>query len=106
MYGDKGWGKVGTWESLANELINSGSCNVNDGREERHRIDFTHSPGVITDVNGDGTLEVVVTGNVVDCAVPPHIAGTSVSTFSTPIAAVSTWMAMIGKVCPGTPVPP
>lgn len=73
MYGDIGWGKVGTWESLATELVNSGSCNVNDGREERHRANFAYGPGVITDVNSDGTLEVVVTGNMVDCAVPfPH----------------------------------
>jgi uncharacterized repeat protein (TIGR01451 family) len=71
MYGDLGWGKVGTWENFANELINYGSCSLSDGRQERHRTDFLHSPGVIADVNGDGTLELVVTGNVYDCAVPP-----------------------------------
>jgi uncharacterized repeat protein (TIGR01451 family) len=71
MYGDIGWGKVGTWENFANELINYGSCSLSDGREERHRTDFLTSPGVIADVNGDGTFELVVTGNVYDCAVPP-----------------------------------
>jgi uncharacterized repeat protein (TIGR01451 family) len=71
IYGDLGWGKVGTWENFANELINYGSCSPSDGRAERHRTDFLHSPGVIADVNGDGTFELVVTGNVYDCAVPP-----------------------------------
>ncbi len=71
MYGGKGWGKVGVWESLAIELRGWGEC---DGlREESYRTNFAHGPAVIADVNGDGAAEVVVTGNVYDCSVghPP-----------------------------------
>jgi uncharacterized repeat protein (TIGR01451 family) len=71
MYGDKGWGRVGVWESLAIELRGWGSC---DGlREESYRANFAHGPATIADVNGDGLVEVVATGNVYDCSVghPP-----------------------------------
>ncbi len=65
MYGDVGWGKVGVWESLAIELRGWGAC---DGvRAESYRTNFADGPAVIADVNGDGQLEVVVTGNVYDC---------------------------------------
>jgi uncharacterized repeat protein (TIGR01451 family) len=71
MYGGKDWGKVGVWESLDTELRGWGTCSGE--REERYRTNFAHGAGVIADVNGDGTVEVVVTGNVYDCAVghPP-----------------------------------
>jgi hypothetical protein len=71
MYGDKGWGKVGVWESLDIELRGWGDCSST--RAERYRTNFAHGPGVIADVNGDGAQEVVATGNVYDCAVghPP-----------------------------------
>lgn len=71
MYGDKGWGKVGVWESLEIELRGWGACS--GVREERYRTNFAHGPAVIADVDGDGVVEVVVTGNVYDCAVghPP-----------------------------------
>jgi hypothetical protein len=71
MYGDKGWGKVGVWESLETELRGWGECN--EVREESYRTNFAHGPGVIADVDSDGVVEVVVTGNVYDCAVghPP-----------------------------------
>ncbi|MBN1815530.1 MAG: VCBS repeat-containing protein [Anaerolineae bacterium] len=71
MYGDKGWGKVGVWESLAIELRGWGAC---DGvREESYRTNFAHGPAAIADVNRDGAVEVVAIGNVYDCAVghPP-----------------------------------
>jgi uncharacterized repeat protein (TIGR01451 family) len=73
MYGGKGWGKVGVWESLDTELRGWGTCDSSDGRAERYRTNFAHGPSVIADVNGDGLAEVVVTGNVYDCAVghPP-----------------------------------
>jgi uncharacterized repeat protein (TIGR01451 family) len=73
MYGGKGWGRVGVWESLDTELRGWGDCN--GPRAERYRTNFAHGPGVIADVNGDGTAEVVVTGNVYDCAVghPPGV---------------------------------
>jgi uncharacterized repeat protein (TIGR01451 family) len=71
MYGDKGWGKVGVWESLAIELRGWGAC---DGvREESYRTNFAHGPATLADVDGDGTVEVVAAGNVYDCSVghPP-----------------------------------
>jgi hypothetical protein len=73
IYGGKGWGKVGVWESLATERRGWGTCSAGDGRAERYRTNFAHGASVIADVNGDGKFEVIVTGNVYDCAVghPP-----------------------------------
>ena len=67
MYGAKDWGKVGVWESLATEIQGWGTCASSDGREERYRPNFAHGPSTIADVNGDGSNEVVVVGNVYDC---------------------------------------
>ncbi len=65
MYGGKGWGKVGVWESLTTELRGWGEC---DGvRAESYRTNFADGPSVIADVNGDNINEVVATGNVYDC---------------------------------------
>jgi hypothetical protein len=65
MYSGKNWGQVGIWESLAIEQRGWGAC---DGvRAESYRTNFADGPADIADVNGDGTLEVVVTGNVYDC---------------------------------------
>ncbi|MBN1933600.1 MAG: VCBS repeat-containing protein, partial [Anaerolineae bacterium] len=65
MYGGKGWGKVGIWESLATELRGWGYC---DGvRAESYRTNFADGAADVVDVNNDGMLEVVVTGNVYDC---------------------------------------
>jgi uncharacterized repeat protein (TIGR01451 family) len=65
MYGGKGWGKVGVWESLTTELRGWGECN--GVRAESYRTNFADGPSVIADVNGDGVMEVVATGNVYDC---------------------------------------
>jgi uncharacterized repeat protein (TIGR01451 family) len=65
IYGDKGWGKVGVWESLETELRGWGECN--GVRAESYRTNFADGPSVIADVNGDGNAEVVATGNVYDC---------------------------------------
>jgi uncharacterized repeat protein (TIGR01451 family) len=71
MYGDNGWGKVGVWESLEVELRGWGYC---DGvRAESYRTNFAHGASVIADVNGDGSNEVVVTGNVYDCSHSPYL---------------------------------
>ena len=67
MYAGKGWGKVGVWESLEVELRGWGTCDASDGRAERFRPNFAHTPAVIADVDGNGQAEVVVTGNVYDC---------------------------------------
>ena len=65
IYGGEGWGKVGIWESLEIELRGWGMCNGD--RAESYRTNFADGPAVIADVNGDGAVEVVVTGNVYDC---------------------------------------
>lgn len=65
IYGGDGWGKVGIWESYAIELRGWGACNGD--RAESYRTNFADGPAVIADVNGDGVMEVVVTGNVYDC---------------------------------------
>lgn len=67
MYGEKGWGKVGVWESLETELRGWGTCSASDGRAERYRPNFAHGPSAIGDVNADGVNEVNVVGNVYDC---------------------------------------
>lgn len=72
MYGGKGWGKVGVWESLEVELRGWGTCNPGDGRQERYRANFAHGPAAIADLDGDGAPEVVATGNVYDCATAPY----------------------------------
>ncbi len=65
IYGDKTWGQVGVWESLATELRGWGYCN--GVRDESYRTNFAHGAGAIADMNGDGQPEIVVTGNVYDC---------------------------------------
>ena len=65
MYGGKGWGKVGVWESLAIENRGWGECN--GVRAESYRTNFDDFPAVIVDVDGNGSQEVVVTGRVYDC---------------------------------------
>lgn len=67
MYGGKGWGKVGVWESLDIELRGWGTCTNGDPRPERYRPNFAHTPALIADVNSDGINEAVVIGNVYDC---------------------------------------
>ncbi|MFC1997835.1 FG-GAP-like repeat-containing protein [Chloroflexota bacterium] len=65
MYGGKYWGQVGVWEDPAPELLGWGKC---DGtRSESYRTNFAHGPASIADMNGDGLVEVVATGNVYEC---------------------------------------
>jgi uncharacterized repeat protein (TIGR01451 family) len=67
MYGGKGWGRVGVWESLSTELRGWGTCSTGDSREERYRPNFAHGPAAIADVDLDGKTEVLAVGNVYDC---------------------------------------
>jgi len=67
MYGGKAWGKVGVWEDLDVELRGWGECKPAYGRAERYRPNFADGPAAIADMNGDGVVEVVATGNVYDC---------------------------------------
>jgi hypothetical protein len=65
MYGGKGWGQVGVWESPVPELRGYGHC---DGtRVESYRTNFADGPAAIADMDGDGTVEVIAVGNVYDC---------------------------------------
>jgi uncharacterized repeat protein (TIGR01451 family) len=67
IYGGKNWGQVGAWESPDIELRGWGTCSAGDARAERYRANFADGPAAIGDVNGDGTNEVVVTGNMYNC---------------------------------------
>lgn len=64
-YPGKYWGQVGVWESLTTEKKGWGAC---DGtRVESYRANFAYGPAAIADLDGNGTREVVVTGNMYDC---------------------------------------
>lgn len=64
-YPGKYWGKVGVWESLVPEKRGWGAC---DGtRVESYRTNFADGPATLADLDGNGTREVVVTGNMVNC---------------------------------------
>jgi uncharacterized repeat protein (TIGR01451 family) len=65
IYGGKAWGKVGVWEDYDVELRGWGRCN--GVREESYRTNFADGPAVVADVDGNGTMEVVATGNVYNC---------------------------------------
>ena len=67
IYSGKGWGKVGVWESLDVEVRGWGECSGSDERAERYRANFAHGPAAIADMDGDGAMEVIATGNVYDC---------------------------------------
>jgi hypothetical protein len=73
MYGSKGWGLVGVWESPEVELRGWGTCDSGDPRAERYRANFAHGPAAITDMDGDGKREAIVTGNVYDCGYSPYL---------------------------------
>ncbi|MCX7975787.1 MAG: hypothetical protein N2646_01830, partial [Bellilinea sp.] len=67
------WGKVGVWENLSVEKRGWGQCNSIDPRSENYRPNFAHSPAVITDVDQNGTNEIIVVGNVYDCSTDPYL---------------------------------
>ncbi len=66
MYGNKKWGEVGVWVDLAAELRGWGYCGT------EHRPNFAHSPATVADLNGDSIPEIVVIGNVHNCATSPY----------------------------------
>ncbi|MBN2002699.1 MAG: VCBS repeat-containing protein [Anaerolineae bacterium] len=65
MYGGKVWGRVGIWEDITVELRGWGECS--GVRAESYRTNFADGPATIADVDGNGTMEIVATGNVYDC---------------------------------------
>ncbi|MCP3951746.1 MAG: hypothetical protein GY697_05935, partial [Desulfobacterales bacterium] len=60
------WGKVGLWESAAIEERGWGDCKTS--RAERYRANLAHGAATAADLDGDGTIEIVATGNMYDCA--------------------------------------
>ena len=68
----KVWGRIGVWEDLGVEVRSWGKCTEGEPRGENYRPNFADSPASIADVNQDGTLEIVVVGNVSDCSKVPY----------------------------------
>jgi FG-GAP-like repeat len=66
IYGNKAWGKVGVHVDHAVDLRGYANCGT------EHRPNFANSPATIADVNGDGTLETIVVGNVYNCGTSPY----------------------------------
>lgn len=66
MYDGRFWGQVGVWVDLEAELRGWGHCGT------EHRPNFCHAPPVAADMNGDGTLEIVIVGNVHNCGTSPY----------------------------------
>jgi uncharacterized repeat protein (TIGR01451 family) len=60
--GPKFWSQVGVHVSDAVDLRGYANCGT------EHRANFAYSAPLIVDVNRDGTLEVVVVGNVYNCS--------------------------------------
>jgi hypothetical protein len=67
IYSGKGWGQVGVWENPEVELRGWGECSASIERVERYRANFAHGPAVMADVDGNGSMEIIATGNVYDC---------------------------------------
>ena len=69
VYSGRGvWGLVGVWENYSVEERGWGECSLGSGRGENYRPNFAGSPATLADVNGDGSLEIIVVGNVYDCS--------------------------------------
>lgn len=71
IYGGRSWGKVALYEDYSQEkaCVNEGWGYAITGREKRaelYRAELGHSAAVYTDVDGDGTSEVVVTALMTD----------------------------------------
>jgi uncharacterized repeat protein (TIGR01451 family) len=64
------WGKVNLFESLAGEIRGWITCDAGDSRSERNVGNFERGAAVIVDVDGDGTAEVVSSGEIYDCSGP------------------------------------
>jgi hypothetical protein len=67
IYGaGKVWSQVGVHVDQAVDLRGYANCGV------EHRPNFADSAPVIADVDGDGTREIVVVGNVYNCGTDPY----------------------------------
>ncbi len=67
IYGpNKPWSRVGVHVDHAVDLRGWADCGT------EHRPNFAASAPIIVDVNGDGTREIVVIGNVYNCGTSPY----------------------------------
>jgi hypothetical protein len=64
--GPKVWSQVGVHVDHAVDLRGYANCGA------EHRPNFADSAPIIADLDGDGTREIVVVGNVYDCAANPY----------------------------------
>ncbi len=58
---NKVWSQVPVWLTDASDVQGFGDCTM------EHRADFAQSPASIADLDGDGTKEIVVIGDINDC---------------------------------------
>jgi len=63
---NKPWARVGLHVDHAVDLIGYANCGV------EHRPNMANSAPTIADVNGDGTLEIIIVGNVYNCGTDPY----------------------------------
>lgn len=63
---NKPWARVGLHVDHAVDLRGYANCGT------EHRPNMANSAPTIADVNGDGTLEIVVVGNVYNCGTDPY----------------------------------
>lgn len=66
IFSPRNWGQVGFWESAATELRGWGLCN--GVRAESYRTNFADGPASLEDLDGDGEVEIAVTGATYDCS--------------------------------------
>jgi hypothetical protein len=64
--GPKVWSQVGVHVDNAVDLRGYANCGVDN------RADFSMSPPVVADVNGDGIPELIVVGNIYNCGTDPY----------------------------------
>jgi uncharacterized repeat protein (TIGR01451 family) len=63
---NKPWARVGLHVSHAVDLRGYANCGT------EHRPNMANSAPTIADVNGDGTLEIIIVGNVYNCGTNPY----------------------------------
>jgi len=63
---NKFWSRVGVHVDHEVDLRGYANCGI------EHRPNFAHSAPILVDVNRDGTLEVVIVGNVYNCGTNPY----------------------------------
>ena len=63
---NKPWARVGLHVDHAVDLRGYADCGV------EHRPNMANSAPTIADVNGDGTLEIIIVGNVYNCGTDPY----------------------------------